>query len=161
MEIWKQSSEKHYEVSSLGRVRNNRNYRTRKVFVSTNGYYIFNVGGTNTKTVHRLIANAFIPNLNNLEQVNHKDGNKLNNNLDNLEWMSRSDNCKHSFRLGTSYQTKCIKVGVYANGVLLCIFNSIYEASRVLNVDRRNIYNVLRGTNRAKTAKGYSFKLVD
>jgi hypothetical protein len=37
---------------------------------------------------HRLVAEAFIPNPNNLEIINHKDGNKLNNNIDNLEWVS-------------------------------------------------------------------------
>lgn len=47
--------------------------------------------------VHRLVALAFIPNPNNLPEVNHKDGNKLNNNIDNLEWVSKSDNIKHSF----------------------------------------------------------------
>jgi hypothetical protein len=50
--------------------------------------------------VHRLIAKAFIPNPNNLEQVNHKDGNKLNNSVNNLEWVSKSDNVKHAFRIG-------------------------------------------------------------
>lgn len=46
--------------------------------------------------VHRLLALAFIPNPDNLETVNHKDGNKLNNSLDNLEWVSRKDNLLHA-----------------------------------------------------------------
>lgn len=50
--------------------------------------------------VHRLIAKAFICNPDNLPEVNHKDGNKLNNSVTNLEWVSKSDNRKHAFRIG-------------------------------------------------------------
>ena len=49
---------------------------------------------------HRLIAKTFVPNPDNLDYVNHKDGNKLNNSADNLEWCTRSYNTKHSFTHG-------------------------------------------------------------
>lgn len=52
------------------------------------------------KFVHRLVAEAFIPNPKNLETVNHKDGNPLNNNVDNLEWLSNADNIRHAFNSG-------------------------------------------------------------
>lgn len=55
-----------------------------------------------TITVHRLVAMAFLPNPNNLPEVNHKDGNKLNNHIDNLEWVTTSENQKHAFRIGLS-----------------------------------------------------------
>jgi len=50
--------------------------------------------------VHRLIAKAFIPNPNNLPEVNHKDRNGLNNHVDNLEWVTSSNNSKHSWASG-------------------------------------------------------------
>ena len=66
----------------------------------TNGGYRMvilhdNEGRRLYKNVHRLIAEAFIPNPNGLPTVNHKDGNKLNNAVENLEWMSMRDNVLH------------------------------------------------------------------
>lgn len=53
-----------------------------------------------TQKIHRLLATAFIPNPNNYTQINHKDGNKLNNKLDNLEWCTPSQNIKHAWDTG-------------------------------------------------------------
>jgi hypothetical protein len=50
--------------------------------------------------IHRLVAICFIPNLNNKEQINHKDGNKLNNNVENLEWVTNKENMEHSYKNG-------------------------------------------------------------
>ena len=52
------------------------------------------------RNVHRVIAETFIPNPNNLPCVNHKDGNKLNNSVDNLEWCTHSENTIHAYQTG-------------------------------------------------------------
>ena len=118
-EIWKDIPEYEgsYQVSNMGRVRSvdrvitYRNGRVQKhkgrvlkSYVNTSGYkrvILSNDGKCNTKTVHRLILKTFEPhvNMNNLD-VNHIDGNKLNNHLTNLEWLTRRDNILHAHDIG-------------------------------------------------------------
>ena len=84
-----------YEINKLGQVRSKKTNKILSQSISTKGYYQINIAHKCRRT-HRLLAETFIPNPDNLETVNHKDGNKLNNDLPNLEWMSRADNVKHS-----------------------------------------------------------------
>lgn len=98
-EIWKdiEGYEGLYQVSNMGRVKSVRRnilLKSRiargyeRVNLSKNGKYL-------TKKVHRLVANAFIPNPDNLPQVNHKDENKTNNCVDNLEWCDSKYNINY------------------------------------------------------------------
>lgn len=92
-----------YQISSFGRIRNKKTGRILKLRPNHRGYLKTNISvGGRLKTVfpHRLVAENFIPNPNNLPQVNHKDGNKENNHLDNLEWCSGSENMKHAVKIG-------------------------------------------------------------
>lgn len=57
-------------------------------------------GKRKTAKLHRLLAETFIPNPDNLPQVNHKDGDKFNHSLENLEWVSASENVRHSYQIG-------------------------------------------------------------
>lgn len=99
-----------YSVSNLGNVRANwsdipqRNllHRTRievsrqlQVFVHTTGYLRVGLGRNNQKYVHRLVAAAFVPNLDLLPQVDHIDGNRENNCCENLRWVSVKENAKY------------------------------------------------------------------
>ena len=116
-EIWKDvvGWEGLYEVSDLGRVRSvdrylghpsspNGAFRKGKILTPKSKRYADIHLWRNRKYVsthvHRLVAIAFIPNPENKAEVNHKDGNKLNNHVNNLEWVTRSENQKHACETG-------------------------------------------------------------
>lgn len=99
-ELWKKVSiADNYEVSSLGRVRNSGS-KILSQFDNGNGYmmvhiYIKGVGSTN-QYVHRLVAQAFVPNPGKKSCINHIDYNPKNNKVSNLEWVSHKENTQHS-----------------------------------------------------------------
>lgn len=86
-------------------------HRTRKAPKGMGGGYVYVdlwVGGERqTWLVHRLVAACFLPNPEQLPQVNHKDGNRTNNTADNLEWVSASDNQIHAYRAGIRRYNGC------------------------------------------------------
>lgn len=125
MEVWKSLLEltvngDYYEISNLGNLRSidrityckngvGKHFKSRKKAKKENnrGYVmtsLFKDGSEKTLLIHRLVALAFIPNPNNLPEVNHKDGNKRNNCVDNLEWMTSKENQNHARRSGLSNQ---------------------------------------------------------
>ena len=99
-----------YQVSNFGQVRSCCNshgtrgrWKFRALSANHDGYLKvrLNKGKRDeTRRVHTLVANAFIPNPNNYNTVNHKDGNKTNNRVDNLEWSDRSYQMIHAYELG-------------------------------------------------------------
>ena len=93
--------EKLYEVSSKGRVSNFR--KILKTYKINSGYLCLKLANSGMRTsvlVHRLVAEAFIPNPDNKAEVNHKDGNKENNCVENLEWVTSSENKRHALDTG-------------------------------------------------------------
>lgn len=87
----------NYEIYDTGKVYNTNTKQFLKGSVGENGYKYYRLSKNNSKKMfygHRLVAEAFIENPDNLPVVNHIDGNKLNNNVDNLEWVSYSENTK-------------------------------------------------------------------
>ena len=103
-EIWESipGYKGEYLISSSGRVKNNKN-KLRKLQVDNKGYVkiaLCKKGEVQQYAVHRLVAQTFISNSENKLEVNHKDGNKLNNCISNLEWCTSSENQKHAFSTG-------------------------------------------------------------
>ena len=95
-DLWKRYSD-NYDASTDGHIRNSRTQRPLREFVGKDGYLRTQFGGK-SRLVHRVIASTFIDNPNNLPEVNHIDGDKLNNSVDNLEWCTRNDNLRHAYQ---------------------------------------------------------------
>ena len=115
IEIWKDINDYigFYQISNYGRIKslarfNNNLHLKEKILKirkvpSSNHYHniVLCKNGIQTqRTIHRLVAEAFIPNPLNKPQINHKDGNKVNNSSDNLEWCTNKENYYHALRTG-------------------------------------------------------------
>jgi hypothetical protein len=103
IEEWKPTASGIYQVSNLGQIRRSDNGKLKTLSRSENGYLIFGHFSNGQRLnilVHRAVAQAFLGKCPDGMEVNHKDGNKLNNRLGNLEYVTRSENLKHATRLG-------------------------------------------------------------
>lgn len=117
-EIWKdvKGYEESYEISNTGKLRSKdrailksngviqyRNGILISLNLNSDGYLqgkLCKDGKMKTIRIHRLVAEHFLPNPNNLPEVNHKDYDRTNNNVDNLEWSSHKENIQHSAKVG-------------------------------------------------------------
>lgn len=107
------------EVSNIGNIRNVKTKHVYKLHVNKNGYKqcCISLGGRDKKKIfkiHKAVAETFLSNPDNKPQVNHIDGNKLNNNVDNLEWVTPSENMLHAYKNGLAiiyrgYDNPCCK----------------------------------------------------
>ena len=117
------------------------------------GYYIvslINKDGKFKKSIHRLLAEHYIPNPENKPCVNHIDGCKTNNNLDNLEWVTVLENAQHAAKLGLYDQNNIARqvvVGQFdlTTGELTRKFDSLRQAEVVTGVCYPNIIKVCKG----------------
>lgn len=161
-EIWKdvKDYEELYQVSNLGRVKSFYTNRILKGCKTSNGYLKVDLcknGIVSTKTIHRLVAQAFISNSENKSQVNHIDENKTNNVISNLEWSTAKENINH----GTHNErvSKSKSIAIIATNIKTgesTDFNSGKECARQLDIDNSNINHVLQG--RRNHTGGYTFK---
>ena len=146
-----------YEVSNTGKVRNRKNGYELSKFQNRFGYITVCLnkdGKVIQQKVHRLVAEAFIPNPGNKPQVNHKNGNKADNTVGNLEWVNQSENMLHASRNGlrNTHKVMIVETGQ--------VFPNITECARAINGSDADIHRCIFGT-KSKTHKGYHFKLVE
>lgn len=171
-----------YEVSSLGRVkslnkklgsRNRKNQIILKQNLDTYGYpqiLLSKNGIVNSAKVHRLVADAFIPNLENKPTVNHKFGIKTDNRITELEWFTISEQTKHSyvvlnrklspssFKKGKDHKKSKSVIQYTKDGVFIKKYASVREAQRETGIGRCVIMNVCRKIGYYKTAGGFKWE---
>ena len=171
MEIWKETKDNpNYLVSNTGRVRRrgskvDHSVRDLKGFLATD---LYKDNSRSTKRVHRLVAEAFIPNPDGKPEVNHIDGNKHNNRVSNLEWVTSKENCRHAWDKGImtpsrgmsgknnpnagrkSRPFKIVETGE--------VFDTLYDCEKAIDGNNRHINDCLRG--RQRTHRGYHFEYI-
>lgn len=177
-EIWKDvvGWEDSHEVSNLGRIRTKERMRAGKhgtealvrprikeTYLDEDGYErvcLYEDNKSKLFGVHRVVAQAFVSNPDNLPQVNHKDSNKANNRADNLEWMTGTDNIRHSIERGTRDPHRCRRPVVRLEDNKH--FDSIAELHREIGGYYNEIVYLLNRSNgESALIKGNHYSYVD
>lgn len=165
-EIWKEISGYNglYQVSNLGNVRSMPREGTKGGIMKLshymrNSYLIVQLylnGKGKRYFVHKLVAQAFIPNPLNKPQVNHKNGIKTDNRVSNLEWVTCQENIEHAYKHRLHKTEQVIQVEC---GCIVRVFRNCYYASVQTGINYASIYHCLHG--KQKQAGGYEWCYVN
>lgn len=152
----------NYLITTNGEVisknyRNTRKNGLKTLMPTVDGYLCVGVDNNKKVTVHRLVAQTFIPNPDRKETVNHINGVKTDNRVENLQWATRSENVKHAFDTGLKKPSNLGKFGTHPlckkikqidakTGKLIKIWNSTMDIERELQINHAKISNYCRGT---------------
>lgn len=166
IEVWKdiKDYEGLYQISNLGRVKSLKYRKSNKERIlilngaAKHGYYMVGLCKNHKRkyvTVHRLVAEAFIPNPDNKPQINHKDENRRNNCVDNLEWVTAKENLNYgshnekmtyTMHKVLSNQVLCVETGL--------VYNSMKEAARKTGISVSGICLACKN-HPIKDSRGY------
>ena len=170
-EVWKPiEGYENYEVSSLGRVRSLCNDKTRKEKVlrqhnNGHGYLIVNLcknGKMKSYKVHRLVAQTFLPNPENLPIINHKNEIKTDNSVENLEFCTHKYNIHYSKNWEKSSEvTRKPVIQFTKDGQFVAEYESAKEAERKTGIHQGNISSCCLGRKHHKSAGNYKWKYKD
>jgi hypothetical protein len=172
-EIWRdiKDYEGLYQISNLGRVKsverivkrgtNFKPVRERVLKMGDKDGYKYVIlsksGKTKTGWIHRLVAQAFIPNPDDLPCINHKDENPSNNHVNNLEWCTHSyNNSYNDIRIKAARNKRKPIIQYSKDGTFIREWSHAREASEALGLSKRAIYECCVG--RSKTSGGYIWK---
>ena len=169
-EIWKpiEGYNGLYQVSNMGRVKSLGNNKTRKEKIlklhsDKDGYLkvqLHKEGKKKNYLIHRLVAQAFIDNPNNLPQVNHKDEDKTNNCAENLEYCDSSYNTNFGTRNERIVKANSIPILQFTkSGEFVKKWNNAKEVERDLEISSSNIYKCCKG--KLKSIGGYEWGYAD
>lgn len=160
-----------YTIDEDGNVYSIRSKKYLRPSVGTNGYLSITLCVNNVKTkreIHRLVAETFIPNNDNLPEVNHRDENKCNNNVNNLEWCSRMYNAHYGTAINRMSKSLTGKPATWfhkpiyqldMNNEIIKEWACSSDAAKYLGVDGSLIRRVCRGEG--KSAYGYRWRYAD
>jgi hypothetical protein len=172
-EIWKDivGYEGYYRISNNGRVlsvarllkrRHQSAFYLKETMLALHkrGDYLFIALSKEAirqqESIHVLVAKHFVDNPYNRAEVNHEDGNKLNNCDWNLKWVTHQENIDHSIATGLKPKAIGIRVVAFRDGKKIGEYESYHEVLEKLGVDPGHVCRILQG--KLRTSKGYSFK---
>lgn len=170
MEEWRDvlGYEGYYQVSSLGRIRSYKRQGWKKEYLRGHktklGYISVALRGKNNPQrqvlLHRIVADAFLPEDSTRPEINHKNGIRDDNRLDNLERCSRSENMKHSYEVLNRVPPMLGKIGAHGKPVMCVetgvVYNSICDAGRKTGLCREGVRDSALG--RHQTCGGFHWK---
>lgn len=168
---WKQIKDyPNYYINNFGQIINSQTKRILKPSDGSGYYFVhlFNEFGDKQKRIHRLVAETFIPNPNNLPQVNHKDEDKTNNCVDNLEWITQQDNLNYGTTQQRRMETLTANdrktkpqpiIQLDKNGNFVAAYPSIREAARINKYSAGNICRCVNG--KTESCNGYIWKKIN
>ena len=177
MEIWKDipNYEGFYQISNLGRVKSLerktvgkfiRIVKEKIIILQKNYfrkdckefYYYVQLHKDNRIKdfkIHRLVAESFIDNPNNLKEINHKNGIKTDNSIENLEWITHLENVRHAWKNGLIKNKDYVVFQLDLNNNILYKYNSIKEAAEINSLDCAGIRKCI--LNQRKSCGGFKW----